>query len=117
MVSRDTPVPVSGDVVWLALDPALGREQKGRRPVLVLSPASYNGKVGLAICCPVTGQVKGYPFEVVLPDGLPVRGAVLADQLRSLDWRSRQAEIACTLPREAMSEVMDRVAVLLPLRD
>ena len=117
MVSRDAPVPDSGDIVWLALDPALGREQKGRRPVLVLSPASYNGKVGLAICCPVTGHVKGYPFEVVLPDGLPVRGAVLADQLRSLDWRSRQAEIACTLPRAVLSQVMDRIAVLLPLQD
>lgn len=117
MVSKDTQVPDSGDIVWLALDPALGHEQKGRRPVLVLSPASYNGKVGLAVCCPVTSQVKGYPFEVVLPDGLPVRGAILADQLRSLDWGSRRAETACALPREAMSEVMDRIAVLLPFHD
>jgi mRNA interferase MazF len=117
VVTWDTPVPDSGDIVWMALDPALGHEQKGRRPVLVLSPASYNGKVGLAICCPVTGQIKGYPFEVVLPAGLPVRGVILADQLRSLDWRSRQAEIACTLPRATVSEVMDRIAVLLPLQD
>jgi mRNA interferase MazF len=117
MVTRDTPIPDSGDIAWIGLDPALGHEQKGRRPVLVLSPASYNGKAGLAICCPVTGQVKGYPFEVVLPDGLPIRGVVLADQLRSLDWRSRQAEIACRLPSAVLSDVMDRIAVLLPFHD
>jgi mRNA-degrading endonuclease toxin of MazEF toxin-antitoxin module len=77
MVTRDTPIPDSGDIAWIGLDPALGHEQKGRRPVLVLSPASYNRKAGLAICCPVTGQVKGYPFEVVLPDGLPIRASCL----------------------------------------
>jgi mRNA interferase MazF len=117
MVTPDTPIPDSGDIAWIGLEPALGHEQKGRRPVLVLSPASYNGKVGLAICCPVTGQANGDPFEVVLPDGLPIRGVVLADQLRSLDWRSRQAEIACRLPRAVLSAVMDRIAVLLPLQD
>ncbi len=79
--------PDRGDVVWLWFSPQAGHEQSGRRPAVVLSPAAYNGKVGLALVCPVTSQVKGYPFEVVMPAGLAVNGVALADQLKSLDWR------------------------------
>src|SRR5437762_13948374 len=89
LVSRKTAyVPERGDAVWLTLDPQAGHEQAGRRPALVLSPAAYNGRVGLALCCPITNQAKGYPFEVALPDGLAVSGVVLADQVKSLDWRA-----------------------------
>src|SRR3990172_1318707 len=84
-------VPDRGDAVWLQFDPRLGHEQAGRRPALVLSPRTYNSRVGLALFCPITSQVKGYPFEVPLPTGLRIRGCVLADQIKSLDWRSRKA--------------------------
>ena len=79
--------------MWLRLDPSEGHEQAGRRPALVLSPASYNGRVGLAILCPITSRVKGYPFEVALPAEGAVSGVVLSDQVKSLDWRTRGAEL------------------------
>jgi mRNA interferase MazF len=109
--------PDAGDVIWLTFSPTAGHEQAGRRPALVLSPAAYNARVGLAICCPITNHVKGYPFEVELPEGLPVSGAILADQVRSVDWRSRHAEFACRVPRHVLPDVMRRLAVLLPLQD
>jgi mRNA interferase MazF len=105
--------PDRGDVVWVTMNPSVGHEQSGRRPALVLSPASYNSKVGLAILCPVTNQVKGYPFEVALPDGLPVQGVVLADQAKSLDWRSREAELLCTVPSETVTTVLQRLERLV----
>jgi mRNA interferase MazF len=73
----------------------------------------YNDRTGLAILCPVTSQVKGYPFEVLLPDGLPVSGAVLADQVRSLDWRARRASRICNLPAETTDEVLGKLEPLL----
>ncbi|MEK6635211.1 MAG: type II toxin-antitoxin system PemK/MazF family toxin, partial [Planctomycetota bacterium] len=91
-------VPQRGDVVWITLNPQAGHEQSGRRPAVVLSPGTYNEKVALAILCPVTNQIKGYPFEVLVPAGLPVTGAILADQVKSLDWRVRDAEWICALP-------------------
>ena len=84
-------VPARGDLVWLEFNPQAGHEQAGHRPALVLSPQEYNRRVGLALVCPVTSQVKGYPFEVVLPSGLPISGAVLSDQMKSLDWKARRA--------------------------
>ncbi len=84
-------VPSRGDVVWLTFNPQSGHEQAGRRPAVVLSPRAYNAKVGLAIFCPVTSKVKGYPFEVALPEGFAVQGVILADQVKSLDWRARRA--------------------------
>ena len=87
MVDAETYAPQRGDVVWITLNPQAGHEQAGRRPAVVLSPEAYNGKVGLALLCPVTNQIKGYPFEVLVPDGLPLSGAILADQVKSLDWR------------------------------
>jgi mRNA interferase MazF len=106
-------VPERGDVVWITLNPQAGHEQAGRRPAVVVSPRSYNGKVGLGLFCPITSQVKGYPFEVALPTGLPVAGVVLADQVKSLDWRARQAEFAARLPRGTSTEIVGKLAVLI----
>ena len=105
--------PDRGDVVWLNMDPCAGHEQSGRRPALVLSPGAYNGKVGLAIVCPVTSRRKDYPFEVALPEGLPVTGVVLSDQVKSLDWRARGAELSCRLPVAATDAVLQRLGRLL----
>lgn len=108
--------PDRGDLVWLTFAPQAGHEQAGRRPALVLSPAAYNGKVGLALLCPITSQVKGYPFEVAVPAGLPVSGVVLADQVKSLDWRARDAELAGKLPAGALEEVLQKLLVLLDMQ-
>jgi mRNA interferase MazF len=106
-------VPQRGDVIWITLNPKAGHEQSGRRPALVLSPLAYNGKVGLAILCPFTNQIKGYPFEVLVPAGLSITGAVLADQVKSLDWRARGAEFICSLPRGTVAEVLQKLGTLL----
>ena len=106
-------VPQRGDVIWITLNPQAGHEQAGRRPAVVLSPGAYNGKVGLAILCPITSQVKGYPFEVRIPDGLPVKGVILADQVKSLDWKARNAERMCTLPPKVIAEILAKLNVLL----
>ncbi|MCH8266703.1 MAG: endoribonuclease MazF [Acidobacteria bacterium] len=106
-------VPQRGDVVWLSFEPQAGHEQRGRRPALVLSPAAYNGKVGLALCCPITSQIKGYPFEVVIPAGLAVNGVVLSDQVKSLDWRARHAEYAGRLPAAQVREALAKLGALL----
>lgn len=106
-------VPERGDVTWLAFSPQAGHEQAGNRPALVISPATYNRRVGLALFCPLTTQVKGYPFEVVLPAGLKAKGAVLADQIKSLDWRVRKAKLLCRVPREVMDETLARVLALI----
>jgi len=112
-VSSRPYVPRCGDAVYITLNPQAGHEQAGRRPAVVLSPESYNGKTGLAIFCPVTNQIKGYPFEVLVPEGLPIVGAILSDQVKSLDWRARNAELICILPRKTMSEVFQKLGTLL----
>jgi mRNA interferase MazF len=106
-------VPGRGDVVWISMVPQAGREQAGRRPGVVLSPASYNGRVGLALLCPITSVIKGYPFEVAVPSGSGVRGVVLADQVTGLDWRARRAEFIAHLPDEAIQEILQRLSTLL----
>jgi mRNA interferase MazF len=106
-------IPARGDAVWITLNPQAGHEQAGRRPALVLSPSTYNGKVGLAILCPVTSQIKGYPFEVAIPSGSKLAGVVLADQVKNLDWRVRQVEFICKLPRETTNEVLEKLGTLL----
>ena len=113
MVSTTNYTPERGDLIWITLDPQAGHEQAGRRPVVVLSPATYNGKVGLALLCPVTGQIKGYPFEVQIPGGLAITGVILADQVKSLDWHSRQAEFAGALPAATVAEVLRKLDTLL----
>lgn len=105
--------PDRGDIVWIDMDPQAGHEQRGRRPALVLSPGAYNRKVGLAILCPLTTQIKGFPFEVVLPAGLKAQGAVLADQVKGLDWRVRKAELLCRLPPAITREVLGKLNSLL----
>ena len=106
-------IPDRGDVVWITFNPQAGHEQAGRRPAVVLSPKAYNGKVGLALLCPITSQVKGYPFEVTIPDGLPVNGVILSDQVKSLDWKARNAEKACALSEESIKKVLQRVKALI----
>jgi mRNA interferase MazF len=113
MVTVREYVPDRGDVVWLTFNPQTGHEQFGRRPAVVLSPAAYNGKVGLGLFCPVTSQVKGYPFEVLVPPRLKITGAVLADQMRSLDWRARRAEFIGRLSPAALEEVLKKAGALL----
>jgi mRNA interferase MazF len=107
-------IPERGDVVWITLDPQAGHEQAGRRPALVLSPSAYNGRVGLALFCPITSQVKGYPFEIPLPAGSPVSGVVGADQVKSLDWRARKAARIGAVTEEVIAQVLHRLRTLLP---
>lgn len=105
--------PDRGDAVWLSFHPQSGHKQAGRRPAVVLSPAAYNGKVGLALFCPVTNQVKGYPFEVTIPDGQAITGVILSDQVKSLDWRARDAEFITTLSDQTVAEVLAKLGTLL----
>jgi len=107
--------PKRGDIVWLSFSPRTGHEQAGRRPALVLSPESYNRKVGLALLCPVTSQLKDYPFEVQIPPGLAVSGAVLSDQVKSLDWKARKAAFRCRLPEDSVREVLSKLGTLVEL--
>ena len=107
--------PERGDAVWLDFNPQTGHEQAGRRPALVLSPQAYNRKVGLAIFCPITNQTKGYPFEVIIPSGYKVTGSILSDQVKSLDWRSRNASRICVLDKVIVEEVMKKLSVLLQI--
>jgi mRNA interferase MazF len=108
-------VPDAGDLVWLTFDPQAGHEQRGRRPALTLSPRSYNAKARLAIACPITSHVKGYPFEVALPDDAKVTGVVLADHVKNLDWNARRVEFAAHAPTEVLADVRERLRVLLGL--
>lgn len=106
-------VPARGDFVWLHFSPQAGHEQAGHRPALVISPIEYNRKTGLALFCPLTTQVKGYPFEVIVPEGSKARGAVLSDQIKSLDWKARRAERIDRAPAELVDEVLAKAATLL----
>lgn len=107
-------VPEAGDLVWLTFHPQAGHEQAGRRPALILSPRAYNEKAGLALVCPVTTQKKGYPFEVPVAAG-DIDGVVLADHVKSLDWRSRGATRAARAAEDTLSDVLERIRPLLGL--
>jgi mRNA interferase MazF len=102
-----------GGRIWLRFNPQAGDEQAGHRPAVVISPASYNRRVGLALCCPVTSQVKGYPFEVLLPQGLGVEGAILSDQIKSLDWRVRRAKRVGHVPADVLQETVGKILALV----
>jgi mRNA interferase MazF len=106
-------VPARGDLIWLQFNPQAGHEQAGHRPAVVISPSSYNRRVGLALCCPITSQVKGYPFEVLLPEGLGVEGAILSDQIKSLDWRVRKARRIGSLPADLLLEAAGKILALV----
>lgn len=107
-------VPEAGDIVWLEFSPQAGHEQAGHRPALVLSPAAYNSKTGTMLCCPMTTQIKGYPFEVIIrsEDG---SGAVLSDQVKNLDWRARKATPKGKVSAEELDEVRAKISSLLGL--
>lgn len=107
-------VPGAGDIVWLDFNPQRGHEQAGRRPAVVLSPKAYNAKAGLLVCVPVTNQIKGYPFEVVL-GGADASGAALADQLKSLDWQARNTEQKGKVTPAELAEIKAKIRVLIEL--
>lgn len=115
-MNRKVAAPDQGDVVWLNHDPQAGHEQAGHRPALVLSPKAYNAATGLMLCCPVTSQVKGYPFEVALIGVKGLAGVVLSDQLRSVDWEARGAEKAGRAADDIQADVLAKLKVLLTLR-
>ena len=106
-------IPDRGDLLWLDFSPQAGREQAGHRPGLVLSPRKYNAPSGLMICVPVTSKSKGYPFEVLVPPGLPVSGVVLADHLKNFDWRSRRVRFLAKAPQSLVTQVLAKAAALL----
>jgi mRNA interferase MazF len=112
-MSRRTYVPDRGDIVWLQFNPQAGHEQAGHRPALVLSPANYNRLSGLMLCCPMTTKKKGYPFEVVISDAPEQSSVVLADQVKSLDWKARKAVKKGTVSGEVITEALSKLHALL----
>ena len=106
-------VPERGDVVWLSFDPPAGREQSGHRPALVLSPAAYNGRVGLMICCPIISKAKGYPFEVQISDNTAIVGVALADHVKNLAWRARRAKKKGRVSDQVLQQVLGKLQTLL----
>ncbi|MFQ6609667.1 MAG: endoribonuclease MazF [Fidelibacterota bacterium] len=108
-------IPNRGDIVWLNFTPQSGHEQMGKRPALVLSPKSYNAKVGLAVFCPITSQIKGYPFEVRIEKTKKIGGVALSDQLKSLDWQSRKARFVEKVPESVLVECSSKLKALLQI--
>jgi len=106
-------IHATGHIIYLNFDPQIGHEQRGRRPALVLTPFEYNSKTSLAIMCPITNSEKGYPFEVKIPPDFDVTGVILCDQVKSLDWRERNAEYKCELPPDIVFDVLEKIKVLL----
>ena len=112
-MSKGLYVPDRGDIVWLQFNPQAGHEQAGHRPALVLSPASYNRRSGLMLCCPMTSQRKGYPFEVVIEVDTDHESVVLADQVKSLDWKVRKAVKKGTASIDVIAETLSKLQTLL----
>jgi mRNA interferase MazF len=112
---RSAYCPDTGDVVDITFDPQEGREQRGRRPALVLTARAYNRRAGLCVLCPITNQQKGYPFEVAIPAGYPVSGVVLADQVKSLSWDRRNASLRCSIPPGVLREAKGKIKALLQI--
>ena len=115
MVKSKQYIPDRGDIVWLTFSPQSGREQSGRRPALVISPLVYNGKTNLAIFCPITSQIKDYPFEVKLPENLDISGVIISDQIKNLDWKAREVEYICQLPKSQLIETINKISTLLTI--
>jgi mRNA interferase MazF len=112
---RGAYCPDAGDIIDLTFDPQEGREQRGRRPALVLTGRAYNRRAGLCVLCPITNQQKGYPFEVVIPPGQPVTGVVLSDQVKSLSWEHRNAVLRCASPPGVLRETKGKIKALLQI--
>lgn len=106
-------VPCRGDIIWLDFNPQTGKEQMGRRPALVISPQNYNSKVGLVIVCPITSQIKNYPFEVRLPDTFQTKGVIISDQIKSLDYSIRNAEFIEKISEKLIAEIQKKLRLLL----
>jgi len=106
-------IPDRGDIVWINFTPQAGHEQRGKRPVLVISPKIYNEKTSLCICFPVTSKVKGYPFEVALPDTLSIAGVILSDQIKNLDFRAREVTFECKVPASVIESVQKNIFALV----
>ncbi len=106
-------IPRKGDLIWINFNPTSGVEQKGLRPALVVSEMAFNDKVGMAFCCPVTNTVRGGPFEVLVPKKSGVSGVILTDQIRSIDWRAREARFISSASINVMNDVVDRLAAIL----
>ncbi len=106
-------VPDRGDVVWLNFTPQAGHEQRGKRPALILSPKIYNEKTSLCVCLPITSKVKGYPFEVALPDMLEIQGVILSDQIKNLDFSVRDISFICRVSDEVVNQVQKNVLALV----
>ncbi len=105
-------IPERGDIVWLNFNPQAGHEQKGKRPAIVISPKEYNEKVGLALFCPITSKIKGYPFEVRI-ETERINGVVLSDQIKSLDWKTREIEYITKDAQEKIEEIIDKINILI----
>ncbi|MCK5853096.1 endoribonuclease MazF [bacterium] len=114
-MSKAEYCPDRGDIIWLNFNPQSGHEQKGKRPAIVLSPMQYNSKVGLAVICPITNQIKNYPFEVKLPEKLKITGVILSDQIKSLDWKIRNAEFIAKVPGSIVEETINKFSTLIDL--
>lgn len=106
-------IPKRGDIIWISFNPQAGHEQAGRRPALVLSPEIYNARTGLSLCVPITTRVKGLPFEVPLPAGLPISGVILSDHIKNLDWQARNADFICSIDEENLTNVLEKLKKLL----
>jgi mRNA interferase MazF len=106
-------VPDRSHLVWINFNPSIGREQQGRRPAIVLSPKSYNQRSELAILVPITSKAKGYPVEYPLPEGLPISGVALCDQVKSMDWRNREVELIQEVPITTMNQIRAKIAALI----
>ena len=105
-------VPSPGDIVWLEFNPQAGHEQAGHRPAMVLSKKDYNRKTGLGIFCPITSRIKGYPFEVPIA-GKKIQGAILSDQIKSLDWKARNVKFIESADHLILQDVIARISVIL----
>ncbi len=112
-MNTEAYIPNRGDAVRISLNPQAGHEHADRRPAVILSPAAYNDKAGLALVCPITNKIKGYPFEVLIPAGKEVSGAILSDQVKSYDWRARKTELICVLPEMTIKETLKKLGTLL----
>ena len=106
-------IPDRGHIVYLNFNPQAGKEQKGLRPALVLSSIIYNEKTGLMLACPITSKIKGYPFEVSLPEGLPIQGVILSDQIKNIDWKERKARYICDVSPETAEKVSENIADIM----